>query len=95
VQKLIDVYRPLKIYLFGSRAKGEAEFDSDYDIMLVVPDDSPSCLKSATKAYEIMWGASVPVDILIRTESNFNIRLDIENSLPSTVEREGRILYSL
>ncbi len=94
VKKLADTYRPLKVYLFGSRAQGTAGGDSDYDIMLIVRDDSPSNLKTATKAYEAMWGTSVPVDILVWTESNFNKRLDIANSLPAKVTREGHLLYA-
>lgn len=41
VRHLVDVYRPLRIYLFGSAARGDAGPDSDYDFMVVVPDEAP------------------------------------------------------
>jgi predicted nucleotidyltransferase len=41
VHRLVDAYRPERIYLFGSRARGEAGPDSDYDILVVIPDDAP------------------------------------------------------
>ncbi len=94
VDKLTKTYKPLKVYLFGSRAVGTASPVSDYDILVVVPDDSPEELKSSTLAYEAMWGTSVCVDVLVWTESSFNKRLDIENSLPAKVAKEGRILYA-
>lgn len=33
--------RPDRIYLFGSAARGDAAPDSDYDFMVVLPDDTP------------------------------------------------------
>src|ERR1039458_1815733 len=33
VRRLTDVYRPERIYLFGSTARGDAGPDSDYDLM--------------------------------------------------------------
>src|SRR5437870_8017287 len=41
VDKLIEAYAPERIYLFGSIARGDADQDSDYDLMVVVPDDAP------------------------------------------------------
>jgi predicted nucleotidyltransferase len=41
VRRLVEAYRPEYIYLFGSVARGDAGPDSDYDIMVVVPDDAP------------------------------------------------------
>jgi predicted nucleotidyltransferase len=40
-RRLVEACHPDKIYLFGSAARGEAATDSDYDIMIVVPDDTP------------------------------------------------------
>jgi Integrase core domain/Nucleotidyltransferase domain len=37
VRRLIEALQPERIYLFGSRARGEAGADSDYDLMVVVP----------------------------------------------------------
>lgn len=36
IGKLKSHFNPEKIYLFGSRAKGGAEPDSDYDLFLIV-----------------------------------------------------------
>jgi hypothetical protein len=34
VRRLVEAYRPERIYLFGSVARGDAGPDSDYDIMV-------------------------------------------------------------
>ena len=41
VRRLLKAYEPQRIYLFGSKARGDAGPDSDYDLMVVVPDDAP------------------------------------------------------
>jgi len=41
VIRLIEAYKPLRIHFFGSKARGDASFDSDYDLMVIVPDDAP------------------------------------------------------
>ncbi len=40
IDRLIAAYQPERIYLFGSMARHEAGPDSDYDLMVVVPDDA-------------------------------------------------------
>jgi len=40
-RRLIEFYRPVRIYLFGSASPRDAEPDSDLDFLVVVPDDAP------------------------------------------------------
>jgi uncharacterized protein len=45
VRRLVETYRPEQIYLFGSVARRDAGPDSDYDLMVFVPDHTPAELK--------------------------------------------------
>ncbi|OGK76313.1 MAG: DNA polymerase III subunit beta [Candidatus Rokubacteria bacterium RBG_16_73_20] len=94
VNRLVSTYRPDRIYLFGSRARAAAGSDSDYDLMVVVPDDAPSALRRAAPAYAALWGLRAAVDVLVWTRTAFEERLHLAASLPSTVLREGRLVYS-
>ncbi len=38
-RRLVEFYRPVRIYLFDSEARGDAGPDSDLDFLVVVPDD--------------------------------------------------------
>jgi hypothetical protein len=40
VRRLVDTYDPERIYLFGSVARGDTGPDSDYDLMVIVPDSA-------------------------------------------------------
>lgn len=93
VDRLVPVYHPLKIYLFGSRARGNSRPDSDYDLLLLVSNDAPEEFRTAGKAYSALWGVQVPVDVLVWTQRDFENSLDLRNSLPSEVMREGKVLH--
>lgn len=93
VRRLVAAYRPLQVYLFGSKARGEAGPDSDYDLLLVVPDDASAERRRSRLAYEALWGTGAAADVLVCTQSYFEPRRSLKASLPGTVLREGRLLY--
>ena len=96
VRCLADAYHPLRIYLFGSKARGDAGPDSDYDLLLVVADDAPAQRQRSRLAYETLWrrGARGAVDALVCSRSYFDARRHLKASLPGTVLREGKLLYA-
>jgi predicted nucleotidyltransferase len=71
VRRLVDAYDPLRVYLFGSRARGDFGPDSDYDIMVVVPDSASAERRRGRLAYQVLWGLASAGDILVWTESEF------------------------
>jgi excisionase family DNA binding protein len=95
VERLVCGYDPERVYLFGSAARGDAGADSDYDIMLVMPDDAGPRGLDARDAYsDYLWGVGAPVDVLIVTRSYFDeAAADVVASLPATIVREGVLLY--
>lgn len=94
VRRLAEAYHPERIYLFGSTARGEAGPDSDYDIMIVVPDQSPPEYRNCDLAYRVLRGLRVAKDVLVWPRTEFEKRLHLNASLPSTVLREGKLLYA-
>ncbi len=93
VRRLIEAYRPERIYLFGSYARGDVGPDSDYDLLIVVPDSAPPERKRSRLAYEVLRGTGKATDVLVWARGHFDSRLHLAASLPSTVVREGRLLY--
>ncbi|MCY7302493.1 MAG: nucleotidyltransferase domain-containing protein [Thermoleophilia bacterium] len=93
VRRLVAVYHPESIYLFGSAARGEGGPDSDYDVLLVVPDDASKDRLRARRAYEVLWGIGVAVDVLIWRRGTFDEGATVPTSLPASVLREGVSLY--
>ncbi len=93
LRRLVAAYQPERVYLFGSRARGDTGPDSDYDLLLVVPDDAPPERRRARLAYEVLRGTGVATDVLVCTRSWFARREGLRASLPGTVLREGRLLH--
>ena len=93
VRRLAEAYRPERIYLFGSTARGDAGPDSDYDLMIIVREDAPLQLRSEDLAYRVLRGTGTAADVLVWTRNNFDRQLHLKASLPSTVIREGKLLY--
>jgi excisionase family DNA binding protein len=92
VSRLAEAYRPERMYLFGSSARGGRSFDGDYDLLLVVPDDASDERLRARLAYEALWGLDAAVDVLVWRRSAFDRRARVPTSLPATVLREGILL---
>jgi uncharacterized protein len=94
VRRLVAAYEPERVYLFGSFARGDAGPDSDYDLLLVVPDSAPPDRRRSRLAYEVLWGTGIAADVLVWTRDRFDSRVALRASLPATVLREGKLLYA-
>ena len=94
VRRLVAAYQPERIYLFGSKARGDADRDSDFDLMVIVPDDAPQEQHDSDLAYRVLRGTGTAVDVLVWTRSQFDRRAHVVTSLPATVLREGLLLHA-
>ena len=94
VRRLVEAFLPERIYLFGSKARGDAGPDSDYDLLVVVADDAPPERRRSRLAYERLWGTGLAADVLVWTRQAFESRLHLRASLPATVVREGALVHA-
>ena len=93
-RRLIDFYQPVRIYLFGSEARGDSGPDSDLDFCVVLPDDAPESLYRDRSIHRRFWGLRAAVDVVRLPCSDFDARAaHVVASLPATIVREGRLLY--
>jgi nucleotidyltransferase-like protein len=92
-RRLVEYYHPLRIYLFGSEARGDAGSDSDLDFCVVLPDEAPPSLYGPG-VYRTLWGVGTAADVIRYPLTEFETRAaHVVSSLPATVLREGRLLY--
>lgn len=94
VRRLVEAFQPERIYLFGSKARGDEGPDSDYDLLIVVSDDVPPELRDAGIAYRVLWGVGAAVDAVVCRSGWFSARTHLKASLPGTVLREGKLLHA-
>jgi predicted nucleotidyltransferase len=95
VQRIVDCYRPERIYLFGSHARGDARDDSDYDLLVLVPDDASAARRDAALFYANQIGLHRGADVVVATRSQFESYAErVASSLAAIVRREGVLVYA-
>lgn len=94
VRRIVDGFHPERIYLFGSRARGDHHEDSDYDLMVLVQDSDPPSHERIVEAYRVLSDVGVPVEVLMWPADKFDRQLPVIASLPSAIIREGQLLYA-
>lgn len=87
---IVERFDPVRIALFGSRARGDAHRDSDYDLMVVVPAESEDL---ESRIHDAVTGLGGTVDVVVRTTTRFDADRDDVGTLVYAVEHEGRTLY--
>jgi predicted nucleotidyltransferase len=93
VARIVEVMRPEAIYLFGSRARGDAHGDSDYDLLVVTADDAPAERRSIDATARVPRDPGVALDIVPCRRAVFERRRHQVGTLSYLVAREGRLVY--
>jgi len=92
VQQLLSAGHPQKIILFGSRSRGQASSENDYDLLLVENSSMPRHLR-ATPYRRALKDLGHPKDILVWTQTEIDDWKNVPNAFITTAVREGQVLY--
>lgn len=90
-QQIVENFHPEKVVLFGSHAYGKPNEDSDVDLLVVMPFEG----RNSQKAVEIRQKikTSLPLDLLVRTSSQVQERIEMEDFFMREIAEKGKILY--
>ena len=91
VQQIVDGFRPQKIILFGSYARGEPRPESDVDMLVVM--DTP--LREVQQAIRICQkiNYSFGLDLIVHTPKHLADRVKMGDWFLRDVLKEGTIIY--
>ena len=94
VGRMVAATHPQGLWLFGSRARGDARPDSDFDFMAVFADDDRVDIDSRRRQLaEAVAGTGAGVDIAACSAGEFEKFKDAAGSLIRTVHEQGREIY--
>ena len=90
-RRLVELYAPEKVILFGSHASGGARPDSDADILVVMPFEG----RHLAKIREIRRSCQVafPLDLLLRRPDEVDERYRGGDPLVRSALDHGEVLH--
>ena len=91
VEQIVEKFKPQKIILFGSYARGNPRPESDVDL-LVVMNTTMREVKQSLEIYHhlnIMFG----LDLIVYTPKHLQERLDIGDWFVREILEDGKVLY--
>ena len=92
IRILMKEFHPKRIFLFGSRARGDHHSASDYDLVLIGSTSSLPKVERMQRASDLLYPLGVTADVFFYSEEEFNDWKDEFSSIPEVALREGREL---
>jgi len=89
---IVRQFHPARIILFGSQTRGDADFNSDIDLLVVFPEEIDK-RKTAIAIRRSLSDFNVPKDILITTPAEIVQRGNLIGTVLHTALREGKVIY--
>ena len=96
VQAIVNEADPEQVILFGSRARGDATAESDFDLIVVEAEPfgaGRSRHAEEVRLYRVLAGCGVSKDVLVYSRDEADHWRDSLNHVLARALREGKVLY--
>lgn len=92
-QRLVAVFQPEQVILFGSHAWGTPTAGSEVDVMVIVTESTLSEYQRAVLGHRCLSGLNIARDVIVKTRAEFDFLRDVRTSLEYQIARQGKVLY--
>src|SRR5437667_3477166 len=82
---VVEYFKPQRVILFGSRARGEATRDSDIDLLVIVDDDTPAEELTSKSGYQVQRSGRA-ADVFPMRAETFERERNIVNTLAAEAD---------
>jgi len=96
IRQLLDAlrrYRPERVYLFGSWARGEEDDLSDLDVVVIKRTSSPF-FDRLREVLELLPPGTGGIDVLVYTPEEFEAMQREGNAFAEMIVEEGKLIYA-
>lgn len=91
IRRIVAQFGPRRVVLFGSRARGDAAEDSDFDLLIVV-DGEPDCHRLAGEIRWALRDLPTSFDILVESSAHWQKWRHVRPTLEHAIDRDGRVV---
>lgn len=93
LERIVARWRPQQVWLFGSRARGDATPDSDWDLFVVVDDATDDAELDPGVGRRLRRECGVRADVIPWRASEFAEFRSTPNTLAYSVASDGVLLH--
>jgi hypothetical protein len=93
IRRLVEALDPQMIWLFGSRGRGDARPDSDFDLLVVAKEDGGFDCDDYDKVYAPLRGTGIGADVIPCDYATFMASLDLNTSIVRRIVDEGQLIF--
>ena len=93
-KRLVKVYDPIAIYVFGSYAWGTPTEDSDLDLLIVVDESDEKSYKRPVAGHRALRGLDISKDLIIKTKEEFEEASSNITTLIYKIKEDGELIYA-
>lgn len=92
VKRLVTAAQPKRVILFGSYGRGNADEDSDLDLM-VIERQVDNQYEEMIRLQKAVGNVGVGVDVLVYSEAEYERRSQVPGTVLYWARKEGRTLF--
>ena len=92
IERITRKFNPVRIILFGSWARGEAQADSDIDLLVVLPTIEHK-RQAAIEILRVLNGLPISKDVIVATPEEIQERGQVIGNILRPALQEGKIIY--
>ncbi len=92
VRRIVAKANPQRVVLFGSRARGNARANSDFDLLLIIESREPRYRRCAS-LYTALADLPAEVELVAYTPAEVKEWSAVPAAFITTALREGKVLY--
>jgi predicted nucleotidyltransferase len=92
IRRIVETAQPDKIILFGSRARGDARPNSDFDVLVIKESNEPRYRRSVP-LYVALADLPAEVEVMVYTPEEIEEWRKVPQALVTTAVREGTTIY--
>lgn len=94
-QRLVKLYNPLEIYIFGSYAWGHPDEESDLDVLIVVDECSPEKkIRAIVEGHRALIDLPLGKELMLLSKNEFDSKIKDKSTFIYKIKKQGRQIYA-